>query len=353
MESISKMTSSKPNKSKIPGTPELDSDLSGVLKDTQNAFQSLIKTRKELLGSQLEAKIIKDQLQSTRQRLESINDGGGGMPSSDWNRFSKSLNNVIKVVSQRKDIVEYEQTIRKLSEENESLKKKVNSLEANHEEALHKQKMDLMKQLDKEMIQHRKQMSELTIEKELAASDASIRHDQLQSRLERMKAEHEDRCRAIVAQYEKLVQSLSDQKHKLREENLALQRRELDLRDQLERVQNHSTDFLLGMGRRISPIGGGGSAVGGSQRYAEVVETVPLFHSSGTRVEQHGSQQSSQARRLDRAETSVSAETVEVSSSSSSSYRARNSGSPEHPGTGGHVTKPRKKRKLFTQTTGE
>ncbi|XP_065082261.1 rab11 family-interacting protein 3-like [Ochlerotatus camptorhynchus] len=313
--------------------------LSLVLKDTQNAFQSLIKTRKDLRSSQLEAKINKDQLQSARQRLES-NDGGG-IPS-DWNRFSKSLNNIIKVVSERKDIVEYEQTIRNFSEENESLKKQINSLATNHEKALEKQKNDLKKQLDKELAQHSKQISELTIDKELAASEASIKYDQLQSRLERLNSENEDRCKAIVAQYEKLVQSLSDQKHKLREENMALQRREVELRDQFEHLQNHSTDFLLGMGRRISPIGG-------SQRYAEVVETVPLL---GSRVE-NSSQQSSQMKGIDRGETSVP-ETVEVSSSSSSnSYRAKNHGSPQHPGVGGHVAKPRKKRKLFNQISSE
>ncbi|EAT38098.1 AAEL009977-PA [Aedes aegypti] len=335
-------------KSSVPGDPELDIDLTGVLKDTQNVFQTLIKTRRDLRSSQLETKIHKEQLQSARQRLESSDHRG--IPS-EWNRLSKSLNNVIKVVSNRKDITEYEQTIRQLTEDNERLKKQMSSLEVDHVTALEKQKSALRKEHDKEAAQYSKQISELIIDKELAASEASIKYDQLQSRIDRIRADNEERCQALVAQYEKLIQSLSDQKHKLREENMALQRREMELRDQLDRLQNHSTDYMLGMGgRRVAPID-----LGGSQRYAEVVETVPLQSAISsqafggkmtvTRTEDSASSSQRSLQPMTRNDRGAP-EVVEVSSSSG---RGKPQGSPQHPGLGGHVANPRKKRKLFSQ----
>lgn len=138
--------------------------------------QTLIKTRRDLRSSQLETKIHREQLQSARQRLESSDHRG--IPS-EWNRLSKSLNNVIKVVSNRKDITEYEQTIRQLTEDNERLKKQMSSLEAEHVTTLEKQKSNLRKEHDKEAAQYSKQISELIIDKELAASEASIKYDQL------------------------------------------------------------------------------------------------------------------------------------------------------------------------------
>ncbi|XP_062561971.1 cingulin-like protein 1 [Armigeres subalbatus] len=320
-------------KGSVPGGSDLDIDLAGVLKDSQNVFQSLAKTRKDLRSSQLEARITKDLLQSARQRLE-LSDNRG-IPH-EWSRLSKSLSNVIKVVSSRKNVAEYEESIRKLTEENERLKKQLDCSASNHEEALKKQKSDLKKESDKEAAQYSKQISELTIDKELAASEASIKYDQLQSRIDRIRAENEERCNAIVAQYEKLVQSVSDQKHKLREENMALQRREMELRDQLDRLQNHSTDYMLGMGgRRVAPI-----AMGGSQRYAEVVETVPLQTYGSAKS---SSQQPVQSKGNDRG-------VPEVAEVSSTCNRGRTQGSPQHPGLGGHVAKPRKKRKLFSHS---
>ncbi|KXJ71682.1 hypothetical protein RP20_CCG019966 [Aedes albopictus] len=340
----------------VPGAPDLDIDLATVLKDTQNVFQNLVKTRKDLRSSQLEAKVNRDQLQSARQRLESNEHRGS---PTEWHRLSKSLSNVIKVVSNRKDITEYEQTIRNLTNENERLKKQIGCLDAEHADALEKQKSQLKQEHAQEAAQYSKQISELIIDKELAASEASIKYDQLQSRIDRIRADNEERCSALVAQYEKMIQSLADQKHKLREENMALQRREMELRDELDHLQNHSTGYMLGMGgRRMAPIGNGGS-----QWYAEVVETVPLQPTAGssqtfggkmtvTKTTEDGKKNSSggniqvplQMKGNDRG----TAEVIEVSSSSGGG-RGRAQGSPQHPGLGGHVANPRKKRKLFSQ----
>ncbi|XP_001842442.2 spindle assembly checkpoint component MAD1 [Culex quinquefasciatus] len=317
---------------------QLDPDLQNTLKEAQNLVQNLISTKTDLKAVQLELKISKSQLESMKQQVETNNRGA----NSDWNRFSKSLNNIIKVIGDRKDISDYERTIQNLTQENESLKQQLASSQANHEAALERERLVLKEQIDRETARLAKQISELLIDKELAASAASIRYDKLQSQLDCAKEQHEERRAELEAKYEQLLQTLTDQKAKLREENAALKQREAHLQDQLEQMQNRSTDFLLGRGQKMAPIG-----ASSSQRYGEVVETVPVVssrRSGGINVEESA---------VDAIQRNSAADVVEVSSSSGRSMTSRTQllgGSPQHPGSGGHVTKPRKRRKLFNQT---
>ncbi|XP_058826831.1 sarcolemmal membrane-associated protein-like [Topomyia yanbarensis] len=330
---------------------QLDADLEGILKETQNLFQNYTKTQRQLNNSKLEIQLSKDELDALKHRVES----SALCEPSDWNRFSNSLNNIIKTVIDRKDLSEYERTVRQLSDENQNMKQKIVSLETEHATALEQEKIKLKDEWEREASQYKKQISELVIHKELAASEASIRNDQLQSRLDRAHEEIETRSNALKAQYEKLLKTLSEQKQQLREENAILQKREEKLREQLEHIQNHSTNYLLGQGTTLTPTG--------CQRYSQVVETIPFGNrqrASKENANRLGSQRGSQmvngangASAASSNNTSV-IELAEASSSSGfgRSYRNRPnpSDSPPHPGSGGHITKPRRKRKLFNPT---
>ncbi|XP_055621649.1 girdin-like [Toxorhynchites rutilus septentrionalis] len=336
---------------KISNQPEqsaLDVDLARALKETKSFFEQFVQIRKDLRCSQLETKLLKDQLESTKKRNENCN------APSDWNRMSKKLNNIINVIGNRKDIANYERSIRELSDENETLKKELNDLKANHLEAVEREKEKFKAQLDRETAQYTKQISELMLHRELAESEASIKCDQLQARLERSKEEKDECCRAITAQYEKLLHTLTEQKQQLREENHAHLLREQQLLCRLEYVQTHSTNFLLGMGPSVPPIGS--SIAGSQQRVTAVVETVPLERSDGA------SQRSSQifsgsSNTLSASQKKFNSQklkdVIEVSSTTSAvrarENRLKQQSSPQHPGLGNHIAKPRKRRKLLTQ----
>ncbi|XP_055591193.1 golgin subfamily A member 6-like protein 26 [Uranotaenia lowii] len=327
---------------------KLDIDLSSILKETQNMFESFHKLRNGLRFSQLEAKLFKDQMTSLKQQMDSSS-------SSDWIRFSKNLNNMLQVVSDRKDVAEYESTIQQLKGENDFLKQQLEALKSDRETEINQLKQTNQEQLIRETAQFTKQISELTIHKELAASEASIRYDQLQSRLEKLQQEHESRLGNMAQHYERLLETLTTQKQKLREENETLRRSEENLREQLARIQNHSTDFLMNRSRTITP---SADPLRGSQRYTEVVMTKPCSQKSTTVSATVSQRQSLPVNESTQANNTTQAthEIAEVSSSSSrNSTRSMTSSgrinkSPQHPGFGGHVTKPRKKRKLFTQT---
>ncbi|XP_053688581.1 uncharacterized protein LOC128737870 [Sabethes cyaneus] len=325
---------------------QLDDDLAGMLTETQGLFQNFIKTQRELKASQLEARLSMNELNTLRQRIKSdeIND------PSDWKQFSLSLDSILKTISDRKDIKEYEQIIVKLTEENTNMKQQLIHSNVQYTKQLDEAINKLKEEYGREKAQYTKQVSELMIHKELAASEASIRYDQLQFKLEHVQQDSEQRYNSMVSQYENLLQTLSEQKQKLRDENAALQKREENLLEKLNHIQNHSTDYLLGLGKLATP-------VEGSKRYSEVVQIIPRASSSNQRPVQHRAEKAI-GPQVDITQQRSIIELAEASSSSSSTNRpahrnrASTPDSPQHPGSGAHIAKPRKKRKLLNQSTG-
>ncbi|XP_055531182.1 centromere-associated protein E-like [Wyeomyia smithii] len=324
---------------------QLDDDLEEILGATQSLFQSFIKTQRDLKSAQLDTKLVTNELNTLKQRIKSDQHGD----LSDWKQFSQKLNNIVQTVSDRKDIAEYERKIATLAEDNIRLKQQLANLNAQHTKEIEQEKRRLKQEHDREKTQYTKQVSELMIHKELAASEASIRYDQLQFKMHHAQQDSEQRYSSMVTQYEKLLQSLSEQKQKLREENTALQKREQKLLNQLDHIQNHSTDYLLGLGRIATP-------VEGCQRYSEVVEIIPRVCSS----QRFGQDEEDNEAGLQTGSTPKQ-NTIEVAEASSSlpstNRHPRNKintpESPQHPGMGGHIAKPRKKRKLFNHMVGE